>query len=82
MITSPEFGEKIATQHSTFQIIDRISAVFLGRCSTSAELEKHLESLKDDQPGEITTWILREARLKDAGQIFKGGYPPSRCSRL
>lgn len=79
MAMSQEFESKIWTNYTRKQIINRMYAVFMGRCASGIEMKVHLKLMDGGRGRRVIADILKDARELHFTQIFKGGYKPESC---
>jgi hypothetical protein len=79
MVQSPEFLKDIEPEHSSKDIVNRMYAVFLGRCASDSEMRDHLADLKGEGPPRIVSDIVAKARDTNPTKIFEGGFRPTSC---
>jgi hypothetical protein len=79
-ITSHEFQNTIEPNHSVEEIINRIYAVYFGRCANRLEMSDQLSVLNREGAKRMIAGILNKARENNLKQIYSGGYNPNSCS--
>lgn len=80
LFRSREFSTDVAPNHQNEKIINRVFAIFLGRCAFKPELERASVEITRRGHAEVLTDVIQTARRRNPDQILAGGYPVTSCA--
>jgi hypothetical protein len=79
LVQSDEFLKQVDPNHTPQQIINRMYAVFRGRCAFAGEMKNQMDGLSRAGSRLIVANIITEGRHSNPDQILAGGFSPSSC---
>jgi hypothetical protein len=80
LIRSQEFVGVVAPNHTPEQIINRIYAVYAGRCAFANEMSRSMRDYSSGNHGGLVATVIGSARRLHADQVFAGGFSPASCN--